>query len=327
MLLSGYFVDVVKKLQSILPSKKNKIAQRKLCDACDDSKYYSLSGIRWSGNTIHMITKHHSYPSEYFIKVMSNICIINDRIINPPLKIPRDMISSLNYIRLCHNRLLIFDALMHNGSKQIYEYENKNIYSEHSGIISIKNNAIESISVSTTTDRIDINDDSIFLPRAEKTSYEHEYMFHTHPSTNINGERMKAGILYEFPSSNDVFYFVQCHNQGISQGSIVITPEGTYVIRTKKYTPKITLDEMTNSQLNSFIIQLEKDAYIKNKNIISKLNDADDFHKYVSYNFDYIDKYNDFIGKHNIMIEYYPREKKNGNWFLREMSVIQLGKN
>ena len=149
-------------------------------------------------------------------------------------------------------------------------------------------------------------------------------MFHTHPNTNVDGERRKTGILYEFPSSNDIFYFVQCHNDGKSQGSIIVTPEGTYVIRPVKYADKITLNGVTSAELNSFIIQLEKEAFAKNKNIIQKLKNEDQFHKYVSYNFDYIDKYNNFINRYNVMIEYYPREKKNNHWFLRQINIVHL---
>lgn len=321
MLSTEIFLKMLVKTQTLLPTHQGN--GKKLCKICNDTQYYRLSHIIWPKNMIHLITDHHMFPSEYFVNVITNLCIINNKIMNPPIELPRDMLSNVKYIRLRYNQLLIIDALMENGSEAIYEHDGRKLYSEHAGVINIKNDLVESVSVSTNTNRVDDNDGNIFLPQSEKTNYEFEYMFHTHPNTNTNGERMKSGILYEFPSSNDIFYFVQCHNNGRSQGSIVVAPEGTYVVRPVKYAKKIKLG-VTNADLNANIIKIERAAHAKNKHLIDKFIDPDTFHKHVSYNFDYIKMYNSYLHPHNIFIEYYPRIKLGKRWALREIGIVKI---
>ena len=66
-----------------------------------------------------------------------------------------------------------------------------------------------------------------------------EYMFHTHPATPYPGARINEGILYEFPSVSDLFHLIDHHNDGITQGSMIITPEGMYIIKCIDNTKKI----------------------------------------------------------------------------------------
>lgn len=58
-----------------------------------------------------------------------------------------------------------------------------------------------------------------------------KYIFHTHPTTPYIGSRFKNGIIYEFPSIMDINHFIEHHNRGELQISMVITPEGLYIIR------------------------------------------------------------------------------------------------
>src|SRR5438105_2479370 len=79
-------------------------------------------------------------------------------------------IKNFNYITLHYNKLLIIDALMDQGSYPRYSLwdqmdgHEKFIYSEHSGVITVKNDSINNIIVSAETNRIDATDKNIYLP-------------------------------------------------------------------------------------------------------------------------------------------------------------------
>ena len=66
-------------------------------------------------------------------------------------------------------------------------------------------------------------------------------MFHTHPPTPFPGSRVVDGILYEFPSISDIYHFADHFNAGETQGSLIIAPEGMYIIRAQDNINKIDL--------------------------------------------------------------------------------------
>jgi len=301
MIAHPFFSNKLKQIESILDPENN---------------YYQLGNFRWPTN-IQELIEQCKYPTEYFIKMISNTIIINNYIVNPPIICPPNKIV---YIPLNHNNLLILDALFQQGSNPRYENNEKYIYSEHSGVISIKNNTVESINVSTNTNRIDETDNNIFLPYHEKNSYQYKYIFHTHPNMIKYAGRIDDGVLYEFPSASDVMYFMQCYNRGITQGSIIIAPEGMYVIRQIKWDAKLFPGSSLHKRLHNFILKLELKAIKKYEN--TELSDPDVFHNQVGSDFYFIGKINRFLSDYNIFIEYYPREKKNGEWYLRPMSLM-----
>jgi len=98
-------------------------------------------------------------------------------------------------------------------------------------LLDFDNNGLEKIIVSGNTNRVDTNDEDIFLPGNMIDMFDYEYIFHTHPSTHGVGGRAKYGILYEFPSMGDIFHFLDHYNEGKTQGSMIIAPEGMFVIR------------------------------------------------------------------------------------------------
>ena len=103
----------------------------------DSEKYYRLSNIIWPDNIKYYINKHNKYPSEYFVKIIMCTQISKKYIINPPIILDIKEINYFYYIHLHHNILLILDALFLQGSYPRYQKENKYIYSEHAGVISI----------------------------------------------------------------------------------------------------------------------------------------------------------------------------------------------
>ena len=101
-------------------------------------------------------------------------------------------------------------------------------------LLDFNNSGLEKIIISGNTSRVDANDDVIFLPKNMIDAFDYEYIFHTHPPTPKQGARANVGILYEFPSISDLFHFMDHYNEGKTQGSIVIAPEGMYIIRKKE---------------------------------------------------------------------------------------------
>ena len=86
------------------------------------------------------------------------------------------------------------------------------------------------VSVFIPIDDIDKEDPLIYQPKNCLETLKSDYIFHTHPKTPYIGSRIKNGIIYEFPSISDIIHFVDHHNNGKLLGSLVITPEGLYII-------------------------------------------------------------------------------------------------
>ena len=314
--MSREFVITKSQIQSIILPVTD-------CTKCNNNKFFQLGNIIWSGNMIHKINTHQSYPSEYFIKVIINCYIIDNMIINPPIELPPEKIEKFMYIPLKYNLLLILDALWKQGSKPRYigKDDQKYIYSEHSGVLSLKNNIINNIIISTETNRLDPTDDTIYLPINTDNLDKYEYLFHTHPNTLKYAGRISEGVIYEFPSANDILNFIKYHDEGRAQASLIIAPEGMYVIRPIKDLKKYDIDMEIFYHLRKFIMKLEKIAIKKFKVPVKELSDPDIFHAEVGSNFTYINSYNKFIEPHNLLIEFYPREKKNGEWSLRPINL------
>lgn len=302
------------------------------CNKCAIKKFYELGNIIWANTLEHKIDYHKLYPSEYFIKIILAMVISDNYIINPPVQLPPKLISSYSYIPLHYNKLLIIDALMLQGSQPRYIAPKNNntasekfIYSEHSGAISINNNSVNNIIVSAETNRMDTGDENIYLPNNTELLGKYEYIFHTHPNTSKYGGRVKEGIVYEFPSANDLFNFIKYHNDGKAQASIVVAPEGTYVVRPIQYQKILDIDLELFYHLRKFILKLEKMALKKIRPIVQKISDPDIFHNVVGSDFTFIKIYNKFIEPTNLFIEYYPRIKKNGEWTSRQINLPYIG--
>jgi len=322
-----FFLDKLEKIQSL--SKKiikDDVSVNNSCIKCNTKNFYQLGNIIWSSKIKHKIKTHQSYPSEYFIKIIINTWIINNTIVNPPIEINANQISSFNYIPLHYNKLLIIDALMNQGSSPRYSVpdngqKDKFLYSEHSGVISVKNKRIDNIIVSAETNRMDTTDNTILLPINTEILGKYQYLFHTHPNNSNYGGRMKDGIIYEFPSTNDLFNFIKYYNEGKPQASLIVSPEGSYLIRPIRYVKKYNIKYDAFHHLKDYILKLEKMAIEKFQPYMSKISNPDFFHTKIGSDLTYINLYNKHINPTNLFIEFYPREKKNGEWCLRQINL------
>lgn len=227
-------------------------------------------------------------------------------------------IEKNQYIKIKRNQLLILDALLDDGGNKIYKGKNKKyFYSEHFGMLDFNKKGLDKLIISAKSERIDEDDDDIYFPGDVKEAFEYEFIFHTHPPT-AGLTRVKDGILYEFPSIHDIYYFSDLYNKGKTQGSIIIAPEGLYIICTKdnkkiKY-PKS--EKVFNNMINK-LLEIQ-DIAINEYGI--NIN-ADLYYKKIIQNKKYIKMYNEMINKYfsdKIKIKYIARkyDEKIKKWYL-----------
>jgi len=302
-----------------LSEKKNKINCCPLCNEEFDYEYeykYNYTNTQYPkpntkikiyGYQLHLLTSHNIIDSIFYKKICTNII--------PNLDIEWCLMST--------NGLNIIDGLYEIGSNQIYIEKNKNIYgskksrfSEHSGFIYFEKNKITNITVMTGS-RVDPADPLIFMPTNCLEALEVNYIFHTHPKTPYIGSRIKNGIIYEFPSISDIIHFIEHHNNGKLLGSIVVAPEGIYIIRKNNFDRKnIQIDyDIFVGELEEIFMECYNDSYSKysvinynNLKINGEIKLPDIFfYEQISINYEYIDKINKVLVKYDLFIDYYAR--------------------
>jgi len=284
---------------------------------------YSINNIRWETGMKHYIRKHNIKPSIEFMDFIyryGNSNKVTSKIVARinGIKITK---SEKKYLKIDRNQILIMDALMKHGGDKIYKGKNnKDIYrySEHAGLLDFNNLGLEKIVISGNTTRIDPNDDDIYLPKNMIDAFDYEYIFHTHPPTPTVGGRASIGILYEFPSISDMFHFLDHYNKGRTQGSIIIAPEGMYIIRKKNVDDKlikINEDVFYNDAMN-IMWKCQKNAI---KKYGTKFT-TETFYSEIAQDKSYIFAINDIINKYKIHIDYYSRIKdSHDKWIIDTM--------
>lgn len=301
------------------------------CLLCDAKKIatglFGLNNIRWENSLTHYIKEHNVKPSERFVDMIFRYRIGPEILYKKEARIKGTKIVKYNktYLKLDRNQILILDALMKHGSYRRYvDTDDKAFfrYSEHAGILDFDNGGLERVVVSGNTTRIDQNDDDIFLPSDMIDMFDYEYIFHTHPATNGPGGRAPTGVLYEFPSIGDIFHFMDHYNDGKTQGSIVITAEGMYIIRKLNHDDKnIEIDE------NKFY----REAYKLHRNIqeaaikmYGTSFTSDTFFSVIAQNRTYINDINSVLKRYQMYIDYYPRIKDQKNKWIIDTVYIPV---
>lgn len=314
------------------------------CKLCNQKNitngYYKFKNIVWDDSLRHYIKEHNINIPFKFKSFVNNfhkmdyIEFKKQKLIKNNIKKlfrsnPKKKITTLKFksygkkkIKINRNQLNIMDALLYHGSdKDIYQYKNKFYYSEHFGLFDFDRTKLESIIIDANTNRIDEGDDTILMPTTNrKDLQDFEYIFHTHPPENNKpGGRVSEGILYEFPSINDIFHFIYYHNYGNVNGSIVNTCEGVYIIKTINLIQnKVNISETNENKLNKIIHKVQIEAIKKYGSTFS--NNL--FYSKIAQNRSYIHKINKILKLSNIIIDYYPRVKnKKGKWVLPLITI------
>jgi hypothetical protein len=271
------------------------------------------------------INKYSSLPINYNLKGGSKT-IKNKRYV-VKLNIKHINKNNIKYIEVSQNQLQILDALLYDGGYKKYIDSNKRLrYSEHSGLFDFTSSKLERIVVSGKTNREDADDAEILLPQNMPDAFDYEYMFHTHPPTPYPGARALSGILYEFPSVSDLYHFAYHYNNGDIQGSLIIAPEGIYIIRAKnniKYidypSNKIAIKmEDIHSEINMKAIEKHGSDYFNEK--------QEKFYKNVAQDKTYIKMYNKMVKTYfneNMVVSYKPRkyDKKTNKWIIKNLYI------
>jgi hypothetical protein len=222
------------------------------------------------------------------------------------------------------NDLFILDALMHDGSQQKYSKSHHALkYSEHGGLLDFDKHGLERVIISTKKE-YDKDDPEIYFPVVTDDAEDYEFMYHTHPPTPVPGARAISGIVYEIPSLPDIETFIHTFQEGKTQGSIIVAPEGFYVIRSlvKKLNVKnYNLEEMYHKMLYLNYKTAEKYQFT-----IS----VETFYKKIITDKKIPNKIKDLIEKYTnkeITIDYFKRKKDiSGNWTISKLYLVVIPK-
>ena len=216
-------------------------------------------------------------------------------------------------IKINRNQLAILDALMIHGGYKVYDSHNISKYSEHSGALDFDNKGLEMITVSTKKGRKSKDDKELLFPNINALFPDYEYIFHTHPPTPYIGGRASRGVLYEMPSIPDIFHFIDHHEQYGLQGSIIIAPEGMYIIRIHgKEGIKVDNEQVLFDNMGSVMYKVQRDA-IKKYGTDIKITT---FYNDIAQNKKFINDINKVLNIYGLGIDYIPRVKVGRKWIL-----------
>ena len=231
------------------------------------------------------------------------------------------------YIKIKQNQLLILDALLNDGGRIKKFIDKSNIlrFTEHSGHFGFNGSSIDRIIVSAQTSREDSDDIDILLPNNLYDTYEYEYFFHTHPPTPFIGSRAVHGILYEFPSVADIFHFIDHYNNGKTIGSVVIAPEGIYIIYPKRFSIKkieydTNIENEIFQELNNSSLQIQELAIKKYSDSFSE----DFFYETIAQDTTFIRLFNKKINKLlnnqiKIIVKHRSKDLLTNKWIIKQL--------
>jgi hypothetical protein len=291
---------------------KKKIGKRK----------FFINGYLWEDSMSHYIKAHNCVPSDKFTNFIFSFDFKKIMPINLLGRISHDD-NDLQYVKLSKNQLLILDALMKHGgySKKYYDSDNNVIrYSEHAGFLEIKNKIMYDVTVSGNTLRVDMGDEEIFLPTNMPELKKYHYIFHTHPPTPKPGGRSNDGIIYEFPSVGDILHFIEHYNNGKTIGSLVMTPEGLYVIRK-------SIHDKQKIEINQNDLYMDMKKIIKEIHFDSVKKYGNKFNTYTFYtkimrDKTFINRLNKKLNTFLIHIDFFERKKDfRGAWVVTDVYI------
>jgi hypothetical protein len=308
--------------------KMEKVTECVLCGDTLSDEICTLKNYNWKKYLIHYIFIHNYLPSIDFIEIILGhyVSISSSGTFKLPSLAYNKQQSKDKYIKIDKNQFQILDALMMQGAKKIYEHKDTDNkisykYSEHSGTLKLNsNNKLESFLISSESTKINKDDSVIFFPDNMMEAFDAEYIFHTHPPTDGILGRLECGVLYEFPSGSDILHFIEHSFFGITKGSIVITPEGVYIILKKNQKNGVLLmdkkeKEEFKKKYNNLCASIQNkfiNYYSKKYKNIKRV-----FFEKIIKDKKHIVMFNEFLIDYNIVIKYYPRVKNiNDDWIM-----------
>ena len=231
------------------------------------------------------------------------------------------------YVKIKRNQILVLDALLADGGyqKKYIDRSNNVRFSEHSGHLGLNNSSIDRIIVSAKTTREDADDKDILLPHNLADTYEYEYFFHTHPPTPFPGGRAKDGILYEFPSISDIFHFIDHYNMGKTIGSLVVAPEGYYLIQPKNFSIKkikydVELEDEIFENMENENSDIQEKALIK----FGAEFDQEYYFQHIANTDEFVKMFDQMVNKYlgnqlKITLKHRVKDKLSGKWIIDKL--------
>jgi len=320
--------DIKGMINLAFKSKSKHIGNYK-CTSCNYNNklmLYKKDDLLFDNSLIHHVVEHNLKPHDELLDKIKQMKKLK-RSTKIKIKATFKKENHLDTFILDINQLLILDGLMNYGKDKMYSDKKKNFrYSEHAGLLDFNHHGLEKILVSALTNRQDRDDPEILLPQNMPDALEYEFMFHTHPPTPYPGARAKVGVLYEFPSISDIYHFIEHYNVGETQGSMIIAPEGIYIIHSTTGNDKIIYNDdkytFNNLVKDSFDIQTEAihqygDNFEKNSK----------FYTDVMIDFKYVNDFNKMLKKYldnQVYVEYIPRIKDGSGNYIIDKLIIKL---
>ena len=284
-----------------------------LCHKYVSDREYYYRNVHWNESLAHQIEVHGTIPSTFFF----------DFLLGSTVELRRGTVALAgrrqdSNMVVTQNQWRIMDSLMNSGGKRKWQDTNKKLrYSEYAGYL---DRATESGTVNIVIGQSaewDASDPTIIFPNGIPEVAEHEYYFHTHPPTPYPGSRVKNGILYEFPSYDDVYHFLVQQSYGTTRGSIIIAPEGVYILtRDKKSVGKtITIPEDARAQYNVLAMDLGKRS-IKRFRLKKSTPTRSVFYNKVAPDHSYANKIDSFLRTWGLRMYYIARVKIGNEWIV-----------
>jgi hypothetical protein len=323
-----------------------------LCGGIVGRRIYRYRNVRWTSALVHQIAVHNWRPSSEFTDfLLSNSVVAYPDMVRVGTRVITDMAGKskggkdiAKWVKIDENQWAIMDGLMsHGGVRRWLDRHGASRYSEQVGYLEIYGDQLRRTVIGRSDKSVEV-DKTILFPQEMDEIVDHQYYFHTHPPTPHPGGRASVGVLYEFPSASDIEHFAARASIGKTQGSIVIAPEGVYIIgvwrvggKLGKHREEVEIDLPTDFHYQygtvAMLIQrraIEKylvdDNKKKQKNNKKKIDDdmtssvgrpsAKHFYQVIAQDTASISALNEELHKYNIHVSYFPRVKRGSRWIL-----------
>lgn len=333
------FIEALENVQKT--STNYRMIEKKDCLLCDQKnitdREYKYGNKLWENGLIHYIKIHNIKPHDIFI---NSIFLLYSNKIEKPLNVNGRLtkIENIIYVKIRKNQLLIMDALLEHGgyTQKYFNKKKEKLYSEHSGILQIENYDLNKIVINAKLEGLDsdedddeffVPDNEIYMPEVEAfrnfKQYKYTYIFHTHPPTPKPGKR--DSIIYELPSAGDIFHFIDHFNLGQVIGSLVVTPEGLYNIRSKNVNSKKKLIDDDDFLYKYLRIFSKVQQYALEKYGTDFTNDT--FYSVIAQDNKPVQMINKMLNKFNVHVDFFSRKKKHGEWVIPGVYLPVFQKN
>lgn len=299
-----------------------------MCPLCSNTvrnRVYEYHAMRWSSVLMHQITVHHWRPSRMFIDfIIGTTVAINRDDSSIVLAGTHGRTTTAPTVTIGYNQWAILDALMLAGGKRKWHNPTdarKKMYSEIVGYLTLEpsgtTTAVSNI-VLGRSDVVDAQDNTILFPTPLEGVSEHKYYFHTHPPTPTVGARVRDGILYEFPSPSDIQHFVIQQSYGKTKGSIILAPEGVYVIMRYARRDLVVPDD-TYAQYQRLIERIQSQSLRELK--IHTVPSRRVYYSRVVPVTRYATMIDTFLKTIGLRLLYYPRRCVNSKWIMTDVTL------